>query len=38
MEADLLNSLLYLVEGKTGEALKSMIFAFVPGGVGALAN
>ena len=38
MGADLLNSLLYLIEGKTGEALKSLVFAFVPGGVGTLAN
>ena len=38
MGADLLNSLLYLAEGETGEALKSLVFAFVPGGVGALAN
>ena len=38
MGADLLNALLYLKEGETGEALKSLLFAFVPGGVGALAN
>ena len=38
MGADLLNSLLYLAEGETGEALKSLVFAFVLGGVGALAN
>lgn len=35
MGADLLNSILYLAEG---EALKSLVFAFVSGGVGALAN
>ncbi len=31
MGADLLNSLLYLAEGETGEAVKSLVFVFVPG-------